>query len=75
MQGEGYMGPSYRPMAQDLADSPLVQSIPEGAPPSYGLGGSGGNGGNGGSAGRGLVMPRLDMPVRGSPLATEDSVH
>jgi len=67
-QGEGYLGPSYRPMAQDLTDSPLIQPIPEGAPPAYGLGGGGGNGG---SAIAGVSLPRLDPSVRRSPLLTD----
>ncbi len=71
-QGEGYLGPSYRPMPQDLTESPLIQSIPEGAPPAYSLGGGGG-GGNGGSASRGVSLPRLDLPVRRSPLLTDES--
>ena len=66
LQGEGYMGPSFRPIPQDAAESPLIQSIPEGAPPSYGLGRSGG-GGDGGSAGSGARLPRLEPPVRTHP--------
>ena len=66
------MGPSYRPMAQDPTEPPLIQSIPEGAPPSYDLGG-GDSGGNGGSASRGVSLPRLDLPVRRSPLLTDET--
>lgn len=65
-QGEGYMGPSFRPVSEDPMEPPLIQSIPETAAQSSGFGGSGGNGGSGG---RGRI-PRLELPVRGRTLTT-----